>query len=161
MLWKSCTQYASKFGKIISGHRTGKDFFIPIQRRAMPKNVHTYHTIALISHASKAMLKILQATLQRYVNQELPDVQAGFRKGRRTRNQIVNIHWITEKARYSRKASNFASLTLPKPLAMWSQQIVVVVVVQSMNSVQLFVSPWTTALGRLPYTSWSPRAWSN
>ena len=64
------------------------------------------------------MLKILQARLQQYVSCELPDVQAGFRKGRGTRDQIANIHWITEKARYSRKASNFASLTLPKPLAM-------------------------------------------
>ena len=57
-----------------------------------------YHTIALISHASKVMLKILQARLQQYVNRELPDVKAGFRKGRRTRDQIANIHWIIEKA---------------------------------------------------------------
>ena len=58
-----------------------------------------YRTIALISHASKIMLKILQARLQQYMNHELPDVQAGFRKGRRTRDQIANIHWIIEKAR--------------------------------------------------------------
>ena len=58
-----------------------------------------YHTIALISHASKVMLKILQARLQQYVNCELPDVQVGFRKGRGTREQIANIHWIIEKAR--------------------------------------------------------------
>ena len=58
-----------------------------------------YHTIVLISHASKVMLKILQARLQEYVDRELPDVQAGFRKGRGTRNQIANIHWIMEKAR--------------------------------------------------------------
>ena len=58
-----------------------------------------YHTIALISHASKLMLKILQAGLQQYVNRELPDVQAGFRKGRGTRDQIANIHWIIKKAR--------------------------------------------------------------
>ena len=57
-----------------------------------------YHTVALISHASKVMLKILQARLQQYMNQELPDVQAGFRKGRITRDQIFNIHWIIEKA---------------------------------------------------------------
>ena len=62
-----------------------------------------YHTIALISHASKVMLKILQARLQQYVNGELPDVQAGFRKGRGTRNQIVNIHWIIEIAREFQK----------------------------------------------------------
>ena len=87
MLLKCCTQYDSKFGRLSSGHRTGKgQFSFQPQRKAMPKNVHTYHTIALISHASKAMLKILQATLQRYVNQELPDVQAGFRKGRGTRD---------------------------------------------------------------------------
>ena len=87
MLLKYSTQYASKFGKLSSDHKTGKgQFSFQSQRKAMPKNVHTYHTIALISHASKAMLKILQATLQRYVNQELPDVQAGFRKGRGTRD---------------------------------------------------------------------------
>ena len=63
----------------------------------MQKNVQT--TTALILHASKVMLKILQARLQQYVNQELPDVQAGFRKGRGTRDQIANIHWIIEKAR--------------------------------------------------------------
>ena len=62
-----------------------------------------YHTVALISHASKVMLKILQARLQQYVNQELPDVQAGFRKGRRTRDQIVNICWIIKKAREFQK----------------------------------------------------------
>ena len=64
----------------------------------MPKKVQTYHTIALISHASKVMLKILQVRLQHYVNQELPNVQAGFTKCRGTRNQITNIYWITEKA---------------------------------------------------------------
>ena len=62
-----------------------------------------YHTVALISHASKVMLKILQARLQQYVNQEVPDVQAGFRKGRRTRDQIVNICWIIKKAREFQK----------------------------------------------------------
>ena len=78
---KCCTQYASKFGKLNSGHRTGKgQFSFQSQRKAMPKNAQT--TIALISHASKVMLKILQARLQQYVNRELPDVQAGFRKGR-------------------------------------------------------------------------------
>ena len=63
-----------------------------------PKECSNYRTIALISHASKVLLKILQARLQQYMNQELPDVQAGFRTGRGTRDQIVNIHWITEKA---------------------------------------------------------------
>ena len=65
----------------------------------MPKNVQTTYIIALISHASKVMVKILQARLQQYVNRELPDVQAGFRKGRGTRDQIANIRWIMEKAR--------------------------------------------------------------
>ena len=73
----------------------------------MPKNGQTTATIALISHASKVMLKILQACLQQYVNCELPDVQAGFRKGRGTRDQIVNIHWIMEKARELQKTHLF------------------------------------------------------
>ena len=79
----------------------------------------TYHTIALISHASKIMLKILQARLQQYVNCELPDVQPGFRKGRGTRDQIVNICWIIEKAREFQKTSFSALLTTPKPLIVW------------------------------------------
>ena len=73
------------------------------QRKAMPKNVQKYCTIALISHASKVMLKILQARPQQYVNRELPDDQAGFRKGRGTRDQIASIHWIVEKAREFQK----------------------------------------------------------
>ena len=78
-----------------------------------------YHTIALISHASKVMLKILQARLQQYVNRELPDVQAGCRKGRGTRDQIANIRWIVEKQESSRKTSISALLTMPKPLTVW------------------------------------------
>ena len=76
--------------------------------------------IALISHASKVMLKILQARLQQYMNQELPDVQVGFRKGRGIRDQIANIHWIIEKQESSRKTSTSALLTMPKPL--WGPQ---------------------------------------
>ena len=72
--------------------------FIPIPKKGNTKECSNYHTIALISHTSKVMLKILQARLQQYVNQELPDVQAGFRKGRGTRDQIANIRWIIEKA---------------------------------------------------------------
>ena len=64
-----------------------------------PKECSNYHTIALISHASKVMLKILQVSLQQYVNHELPDVQAGFRKGRGTRDQSANIHWIIKKSK--------------------------------------------------------------
>ena len=77
----------------------------------MPKNAQT---IALISHASKVMLKILQARLQQYVNRELPDVQAGFRKGRGTRDQIVNIHWIIKKARELQKNSHFCFIDYTK-----------------------------------------------
>ena len=99
MLWKCYTQYVSKFGKLSSGHRTGKgQFSFQSQRKAIPKNAQTTAQL-LISHTSKVMLKILQARLQQYVNRELQDVQAGFRKGRWTRDQIANIRWITEKAR--------------------------------------------------------------
>ena len=82
----------------------------------MPKNAHT---IALISHASKVMLKILQARLQQYLNHELPDVQPGFRKGRGTRDQIANICGSSKKQESSRKISTSALLTIPKPLTMW------------------------------------------
>ena len=103
MLGKCCTQYASKFGKLSSGHRTGKgQFSFQSQRKAMPKNAR-HCTIALISHASTVMLKILQVRLHQYINRELPDVQAGFRKGRGTRDQIANISWIIEKTRAFQK----------------------------------------------------------
>ena len=69
--------------------------FIPIPKKGNAKECSNYRTIALISHTSKVMLKILQARLQQYVNHEIPDVQASFRKGRGTRDQITNIHWIT------------------------------------------------------------------
>ena len=75
-----------------------RSVFIPIPNKGNDKECSNYHTIALISHASKVMLKILQARLQQYVNHELPDVQAGFRKGRGTRDQIANICWIIKKA---------------------------------------------------------------
>ena len=76
-----------------------KSVFIPIPKKGNAKEFSNYRTIALISHISKVMFKILQARLQQYVNCELPDVQAGFRKGRGTRDQIANILWIIEKAR--------------------------------------------------------------
>ena len=76
-----------------------KVFFILIPKKGNAKECSNYHTIALISHASKVMLKILQTSLQQYMNHEIPDVQAGFRKGRGTRDQIANIRWIIEKAR--------------------------------------------------------------
>ena len=75
--------------------------------------------LSLISHASKVMLKILQASLQQYVNREFPDVQAGFRKGRGTRDQIANICWTWKKQESSRKSSISALLTMPKPLTVW------------------------------------------
>ena len=75
-----------------------KSVSIPIPKKGNAKECSNYHTIALISHASKVMLKILQARLQQYMNHELPDIQAGFRKGRGTRDQIANIHWIIERA---------------------------------------------------------------
>ena len=80
-----------------------RSVFIPIPKKGNPKECSNYCTTALISHASKGMLKILQARLQQYVNRELQDVQAGFRKGRGTRDQIANIHWIIEKAREFQK----------------------------------------------------------
>ena len=96
-----------------------RSVFIPILKKGNAKECSHYHTIALISHASKVMLKILQARLQQYVNCELPDVQAGFRKGRGTRHQIANTCWIIEKSNSSRKTSISALLTMPKPLTVW------------------------------------------
>ena len=80
-----------------------RSVFIPIPKKGTAKECSNYHTIAIISHASKVMLKILQARLQQYVNHELPDVQAGFRKARGTRDQIANIRWIIEKERVPKK----------------------------------------------------------
>ena len=90
-----------------------------LPKKGNAKECSNYHTIALISHAGEVMLKILQARLQQYVNHELPDVQAGFRKGRETRDQIANIRWIIKKAKSSRKTSISALLTMPKPLTVW------------------------------------------
>ena len=113
MLRQCCTQYASKFGKLSSGHRTGKNF-IPIPKKGNAKECSNYHTIALISHASKVMLKILQARLQQYMDHELPDVQVGFRKGRGTRDQIAKICWITDKARDLQKNIYFCFIDYTK-----------------------------------------------
>ena len=93
--------------------------FIPIPKKGNAKECSNYHKIALVSHASKVMLKILQARLQQYVNRELPDVQAGFRKSRGTRDQIANIRWIMEKGREFQKNIYFCFLTMPKPLTVW------------------------------------------
>ena len=105
------------------GHRTGKgQFSFQSQghcQRALPKKGNdkecsNYHTVVLISHASKVKLKIVQPILQQYVNRELPDIQAGFRKGRGTRDQIVNILWITEKAREFQKNIYFCFIDYAK-----------------------------------------------
>ena len=93
--------------------------FILIPKKGNAKECSNYRTIALISHAGKAMLKSLQDRLQQYMNCELPDVQVGFRKGRGTRAQIANICWMIEKQESSRKTSISALLTMPNPLAMW------------------------------------------
>ena len=88
--------------------------FLSIPKKGSAKECSNYHTISLISHVSKLMLKILQARLQQYVNHELPDVQAGFRKGRGTRNQIANIRWIMEKAREFQKNIYFCFIDYAK-----------------------------------------------
>ena len=95
-----------------------RSIFISIPKKGNAKDLSDYHTIALISHVGKAMLKILQARLQQYVNQKLPDVQAGFRKGRGNNDQIANIHWIIEKAKEFQKSSTSVLLIIPKPLTL-------------------------------------------
>ena len=96
-----------------------RSVLIPIPKRGNAKECSNYCTIALISHASKVMVKILQARLQQYMNRELPDVQAGFRKGRETGDPIASICWIMEKQESSRKTSISALLTMPKLLTLW------------------------------------------
>ena len=96
-----------------------RSVFISIPKKGNAKECSNYHKIALISHASKVMLKIPQARLQQYVNCELPDVQSGFRKGSKTRDQIANIQWIFEKEREFHKKFISALLTMPKPLTVW------------------------------------------
>ena len=96
-----------------------RSVFISIPNKSNAKRCSNCRTIALISHTSKVMLKILQARLQQYVNCALPDVQAGFRKGRGTRDQVANICWIIKKAREFQKSSISALLTMPKPLIVW------------------------------------------
>ena len=95
---------------------TGMEKFIPVPKKGNAKEFSSYHTISLISHARIVMLKILQVRLQQYVNQELPDVQAGFRKGRGTRDQIANIHWIIEKAGEFQKNIYFCFIDYAKAL---------------------------------------------
>ena len=91
-----------------------RSVFIPVTKKGNAKECSHYHTIVLISHTNKVMFKILQVRLQQYVNQELPDVQAGFRKGRGTRNQIANICWIMEKVREFQKNIYFCFIDYAK-----------------------------------------------
>ena len=99
-----------------AGHRTGKGQFLsnPKERQYQRMYCKNYCTISLISHTSKVMLKILQARLQQYMNEEIPDVQAGFRKSRGTRDQIASIHWIIEKAREFQKTIYFCFIDYAK-----------------------------------------------
>ena len=97
-----------------------RSVFIAIIKKGNAKECSNYHTIALISHASKVLLKILQARLEQYVNHELPDVQVRFRKSRGTRDQIANIFWIIKKtSEFQKKTSISALLTMPKSLTVW------------------------------------------
>ena len=96
--------------------------FIPIPKKGNAKECSNYYTIALISQASKVMLKILQVWLQQYMNHEIPDVQAGFRKGRGTRDQIANICWITEKAREFKEKHLLLLYWLYQSLWLWGPQ---------------------------------------
>ena len=99
--------------------RLESSVFILIPKKGSAKECSNYCTIVLISLASKVMLKILQARLQQYINREFPDVQAGFRKGRGTRDQIANIRWIMEKAREFQKNIYFHFIDYTKPLTVW------------------------------------------
>ena len=116
LLLKCCTQYASKFGKLSSGHRTGKgSVFIPIPKKDNAKEYSNYHTLRLISHANKIMLKILQIKIQQYMNQELPGMQPGFRKGRGTRDKLLTVSG-SQKKQGDTKTSTSTSLIVLKPL---------------------------------------------
>ena len=124
MLWKCFTQYASKFGKLSNGHRTGTgQCSFQSQRKAGPKNVQTTAQWHSSHKPAKECSKFSNLVFNRrldYVNCELTDVQAGFRKGRGTRDQIANIHWIIEKAgEFQKKTSTSALLTMPKALIVW------------------------------------------
>ena len=118
---RCCIQYVSQhIGKTQQQPQDWKrSILIQIPKKGSTKECANHRTIALISHANKVMLEILHARLQHYVNQDLPDVQAKFRKGRGNRDQIANIQWIIEKAREFQKPSTSVSLTTPKPLTVW------------------------------------------
>ena len=120
MLLKYCTHYASKFGKLSTWPQGWKrSVFIPIPKKGKAKECSDNFPIALISQASKVMLKILQASLQQYMNQEFADVEAGFRKSRGTRDQIATICWIIKKARKFQKNIYFCYIDYTKVLTVW------------------------------------------
>ena len=128
MVWEHCSLYPSLAKKNLIWRERGTWACLKLNLPPSNNNwrakgyiidVLWEGTIALISHTSKVMLKILQARLQQYMNRELPYVQAGFRKGRGTRDQIANIHWIIEKAREFQKNIISALSTMPKPLTVW------------------------------------------
>ena len=122
LLWKSCS-ICQKIRKTQQWPQDWKrSVFIPIPKKGNAKECSYYHIFALISHASKVMLKILQARLQQYVKGELPDVQTGFRKGRGTRDQIANICWIMEKARKFQKKHLFLLYWLSQSLWLCGSQ---------------------------------------
>ena len=113
MLLKCCTQYASKFGKLSSAHRTGKgQFLFNLKERQCQRMLKLLHNCTHFTN--KVMLKILQTRLQHYMIQELPDVQAGFRKGRGTKDQIANIRWTIKKAREFQKNIYFCFIDYAK-----------------------------------------------
>ena len=112
-----------------------RSVFIPIPKKGNTKECSNYHTIMLISHSSKTMIKILQARFQEYMNWKLPDIVTGFRKGRGTRDRTANICWIIEKARKFQKTSISASLTTLYSLTVLSK-------VQSLSCVWLFATRW-------------------
>ena len=120
MLWKCCTQCASKFGKLSIGHRTGKgQFSFQSQRKTMPKNVQTTVQLCSFHMQAKWCWKSFKLGFSSTGTKNLQMYKAGFRKGRGTRDQTANIFWITEKTREFQKTSTSASPTMLKPLTVW------------------------------------------
>ena len=115
-----CPPYVSKFGRQLWPEDWKWSVFISTTKKGNAKECSTYSTIALISHDSKIMLKILQVMLQQYVNRELPDVQAGFRRGRGTRDQIANIQLIIKEVRDFQKSIYFCFIDYVKPFTVWT-----------------------------------------
>ena len=119
MLWKCCTQYANKFGKLSSGHRTGKGVIIPIPKKGNTKECSNYHTIALISHTSKVMLKILQARLQHMWTMNFQMFKLDLEKAEEPEIKLPTSIGSSKKQESSRKTAISALLTMPNPLTVW------------------------------------------